>query len=1012
MNKKIINETNKGINIYIYLKLSFLILIFFLSGQSFFLLYNKKYFIFSGLLFYISTMFFLFILYYINKSNLKHFSLNNIKLNFDKSIILKILFIFICVLIYFYFFNQKKLNFIFIGSAFYFISIVISLFLFNIKLIKNKNVRPTREIKVNLPAKKQSKIKKHFKVVLIIFILLFCLLLYYFSLNNFITYNFKYFILFFITATLFIGILLNLTYTETKENKDKTSKFDFFICGILFLIAFIIRYYKLNEIPPGIPYDTEGLSLIMTSRIFHNILPPFFLNESVYKITSIYNYIQYLWIKLTGNIELQNIRLLSAIIGSLTILVFYFFIKEVFNRKISIIASLFFIIYLPHIIISRIAWLWIFAPFFGVLTFYFLFFGIKRNISVLIGLSGVMTGLGLYFYSSSYVVPTVILFFLLSYNIKEFNKNLKYLLLYLIPLIITIIPILTFLIKDPEAYILQRTSQESIFKLIKSPLDIFSINILIKRYLEFFIALIVKSSNYGYFNYPELPLLNKFYAYLFLIGIGSIIFNWKNYNNFFILLILFIGIFPGVFYLHPLDPSTFRINMIAIAVPVIASIGIVTIWDILKRINNFIGNATMIVVTIIVFLFTSFYTFYIYFFLYPNNLEVKNSFNNEVYEAINSIKDKFNSHKVYISYFYNDVYSFYPYINFFKQQPLERIDFSLFELNKFYNNENKNAFILTESTYHKLIEALKDYYPDINTKKYWNLDYYKKIKVNTFLSYDLVKPELYFITAEIPYDNIKKLYQLNIDCYTADLTKNKIVSDKTNFTLDDNTDFFIINAIIYLPDYDYYNFLCEGADITDVWIDNSKIDNFYKLSKGLHRFKIKVSQIKNKEVVLKWSKGKNNLEQIPMGYIINSKKIFGLKTKYLYHGKVFYEQIEPAIVHKFYYFKPRIPLNNINNYNILWDGYIKIVKDGKYKFNLQSPYNSFVKINNKIVFERKDSNEKSDEIYLEKGKYKINAYSEFKTMPNIFHKMNNVSLQYSFNNGIYTEVPYYMYEAF
>ncbi|HPD19290.1 MAG TPA: glycosyltransferase family 39 protein, partial [Candidatus Goldiibacteriota bacterium] len=384
-----------------------------------------------------------------------------------------------------------------------------------------------------------------------------------------------------------MGLLLNIVYKGTASVPDKTKKTDFFICAVLFIFAFVFRYYRLNQIPPGIPYDTEGLSLIMTSRIFHNIMPPFYLNEGVYKITSVYNYLQSLWINLTGNIELQSIRLFSVILGSLTVAVFYFFIKELFNRKVAVIASILLILYLPHIIISRLAWLWVLGPFFCVIAFYLLFLGIRKNNPAIIGLSGVFTGFGLYFYSSSYVVPIVIITFILLYNIKNFNNNIKYLILYLIPLLLTSLPILIFMIKDPNAYILQRTSQESIFKLIKNPVEIFSTNILIKRYLDYLIMLITKSSSWGYFNYPDLPLLNNIFSYFFILGLGVILFNWKNYNYFFMLLTLFIGIFPGVFYIHPYDPSPYRVNMIALSVPAIASIGIVTIWEVLKKINIF-----------------------------------------------------------------------------------------------------------------------------------------------------------------------------------------------------------------------------------------------------------------------------------------------------------------------------------------------------------------------------------------------------------------------------------------
>lgn len=1004
------------------LNLFFIILLTILSLIFSFYLYYKRYFFFSGMLFYFFFILFLLFLSNYNNLQIKKIYINNLNFEFKSYLFLKVILILIFLISAFYLFNFRKILFKYYGLIFYFLSIIISLFLFNLKYQGNGKISDKKKIKKKINKVKKNNIEKKSNMInsknfIVILFFIICLILYYFSLTQFQKYNFKFFLLFFIFSTILIGLLLNNFYKETVNMPDKTKASDFIICIIMCFFAFIVRYYKLNQIPPGIPYDTEGLSLIMTSRIFRNIMPPFYLNESVYKITSIYNYLQSLWIKLVGNIELQNIRLLSSILGTLTVAVFYFFVKELFNRKVAVISSVLLILYLPHIIISRLAWLWVFGPFFGVIAFYLLFLGIGKNNPVIIGLSGVFTGLGLYFYSSSYVVPIVIIIFILLYNVRNFTNNFKYLILYLIPFLITTLPILMFIIKDPGAYFLHRTSQTSIFKLVKNPIEIFSINILLKRYLDVYIVLISKSTSYGYFNYPYLPLLNNSFSYFFILGLGVTLFNIKNYNYFFIFLILIIGIFPGVFYMHSPDPSTYRINMIALSVPVIASVGMATIWDVFKKINVFVGNAISVFATLLMFLFTAFYSIYIYFFLYPNDSDVRHAFNYEAYEAIKSVKDKISTHKIYVSYFYNDVYSFYPYINFFKNQPIERMDFSLLELYKFYNNENKNGFILMEGTFLRLVDILKEYFPDIIIKRHWNPAFpkfdYKNITIYTHCI-DRMSPQLLFITAEIPYNNIENLYRLNINCYSNNLPPQKIISDKTDFILPLYTDFFVINGIILIPDNDYYKILCEGADNTEVWIDNFKINGIAKISKGLHKFKIKGGSIKNNYVVLKWSKGRNNdkFEQLPMGYIINSNKIFGVKAKYSYEGNDFYEQIEPAIVHKYYYFKPRVPLHNINTYEISWDGYINISKPGKYKFNLKSPYDSFFKVNNQLVFNRINEKEEMQEMYLSKGKYKLTAYLKFKTMPNIFSIINNVSMQYSYNDGIWMELPYYMYSLY
>jgi len=132
--------------------------------------------------------------------------------------------------------------------------------------------------------------------------------------------------------------------------------------GLIFIIAFATRFYKLGDIPNGLYQDETAIgynaySILKTGKDEHNIrLPIYFKSFGDWKLP-VYIYATVPFVKLLGLTPLA-VRMPSALFGFFTVILFYFFALRVFGEhkekeKIALLATLFLAINPWHIHYSR-----------------------------------------------------------------------------------------------------------------------------------------------------------------------------------------------------------------------------------------------------------------------------------------------------------------------------------------------------------------------------------------------------------------------------------------------------------------------------------------------------------------------------------------------------------------------------------------------------------------------------------------------------------------------------------
>ena len=214
---------------------------------------------------------------------------------------------------------------------------------------------------------------------------------------------------------------------------------------IILLFAFALRVYKVSEYPAGLNADEAAIgynvySLLQTGRDeFGHSWPINFQSFNDFK-PGFYFYLVLPFVKILGLNELA-VRLPSAILGSLTVLVVYLLVKELFigpvhlrgvhshTSEVSLLPliSAFLLAVSPwHIHFSRGGWETNAATFFMILGVYLFFISLRNPKNF--ALCALSFGLSMFTYHSARVIsPLLVLGLVVFYRKKIFLKvNLKW----------------------------------------------------------------------------------------------------------------------------------------------------------------------------------------------------------------------------------------------------------------------------------------------------------------------------------------------------------------------------------------------------------------------------------------------------------------------------------------------------------------------------------------------------------------------------------------------------------
>lgn len=322
-----------------------------------------------------------------------------------------------------------------------------------------------------------------------------------------------------------------------KEYKEEV--FLFFI----FMIGSFVRLFAIGEFPNALNVDEassgyDAFSLMKWGIDRGGNSYPVYLYAWGSGQSVLYSYLMIPIIAITGLTE-YGIRLPMAITGVVSLYVFYYLIKNIFdNKKYGIIAIAFLAICPWHIMKSRWGMECNIFPDLILLASLLLILGLKKKNTLLQVLAFVVLAISSYSYGTSYLFLPVFVLGTLGYLIYKKELTIKKSIIYLLTMFVICIPIIIYIFINTLGLEQITIGKVTIPKLLVNRYDevstVFSGNIFencVNNLLETLKILILQNDKLEWNAIPQYGLFYLISIVFFIIGMCACIKKYKE-NNF------------------------------------------------------------------------------------------------------------------------------------------------------------------------------------------------------------------------------------------------------------------------------------------------------------------------------------------------------------------------------------------------------------------------------------------------------------------------------------------------
>ena len=346
---------------------------------------------------------------------------------------------------------------------------------------------------------------------------------------------------------------------------------------ILTIFSAFFIFYRFVDIPKYLAFDEVEFAKLALSLDNKPYIP---YSQLATGHSTLYFYILLASLKTFG-INTFALRFPAAIFGILSVMIFYLIMQNIYQKnkildtKYLILNTLILLSSRWFLNFARFSFEATFLLFLELMSIYFLLLanapitnflrlGIppkgegshwRQKISlssINLILSGLFAGFAFLSYTPGrifFLLPMGFLLFRKQFN----NETMKQLLLFLIPFVIIITPLTSYLFtnKDP------RIDQQFFLKNHEMTISE-KINGLWSNFSSTTLMFFTKGDMNGRHNYPGKPALNPILGILFVIGFVTTMKQWNNNNNKLFLLYFFLSIFPALMTYPWENPNMLR----------------------------------------------------------------------------------------------------------------------------------------------------------------------------------------------------------------------------------------------------------------------------------------------------------------------------------------------------------------------------------------------------------------------------------------------------------------------
>ena len=300
--------------------------------------------------------------------------------------------------------------------------------------------------------------------------------------------------------------------------------FNVYLFIAICILGIVLRFYDLAQLPPGLWYDEALNGLNALGLIEEQPLRLAFIYEGLPQ-EPFFMYLIAGFFLLFGASGLV-IRIASAVIGSLTIPLLYYVVRESAGRRVALLSALCLALLRWHVHFSRVGFRTILVPLVTLACFLFFLRGLRTKKWSAFVLAGVFLGLGFYTYLSFYFVPLILLLTLGSaYWAKSHSlrRTWKQIVLMFAVGAVVFLPLGITYFGQPE-FFLGRVGMVSLFDEGLWP----GIKQIMRNGWDVLLMFSFKGDHVPKHNIPYVPVLDALTSVFFLLGIVSLLRGLKR----------------------------------------------------------------------------------------------------------------------------------------------------------------------------------------------------------------------------------------------------------------------------------------------------------------------------------------------------------------------------------------------------------------------------------------------------------------------------------------------------
>jgi 4-amino-4-deoxy-L-arabinose transferase-like glycosyltransferase len=370
----------------------------------------------------------------------------------------------------------------------------------------------------------------------------------------------------------------------TQSMREPYTKREFILLFLIVALGFSLQGYRVEQIPPGFHGD-EAESGMQALELLHGQVNSL-ISVGWYHLPMM----SFAWHALSMRIfgeTVYGLRMSSVIVGTLTLIPFYFLTRLLFNRRTAIIATFLLAVSHPFIALNRLGINYTQTTLLEVTAFYFLFRGLRSRKWWDFAISGLFMGAGLYLYYASRLVPFIVIAFLFCAAIAHRGFLRTYwrgITVFWLAAILIFAPMGLYFIQNPW-HLMSRTSH--VFVLgdqgwVDTPYARNSPAVTLlnqaARILPLFNYGGDMSGQYGYRG----PALDFITSILFILGLGYASVNSHRPRHFFLLIWFWSTLIVGGVLTLP-APFIPRLAGMLPVLSIFAAVVIVMMWDLFAQ---------------------------------------------------------------------------------------------------------------------------------------------------------------------------------------------------------------------------------------------------------------------------------------------------------------------------------------------------------------------------------------------------------------------------------------------